>query len=156
MVTAVEVCRPERGVLKGHTRNLCIPAVREINQTGTLLVFVRTLWIPAAAEPESFPIRKAVAVNHTAAANLETIITVGVDQRGKIFATLTFYAGRNHREVADVAAALQFCSLLQVEFAAWTEEQGTAQVGATGYHHCAAKGGGFVYCFLDGCSLNQS
>ena len=134
VVGTIEMVGPERTVLQTYILDGDILAVRYIYQARTLGVFISTLWIPLAADPELLPIMIAVAVDSAMTSDGETIEIVGIDKGSEVFAGLSLYACLKDGEVGDALASLQLSAVLDKQVGLGLEEQGSAEICSLWHH----------------------
>ena len=114
VIAAVDMRSPERRVHKAYSGDLYIVTVGDVNQAGAQLVHIGTFRDNLPAQPERFPVPVPVAVDCAFAGNGKSVNLVGIYQCGEVFQALSFYAGVDNGEVADVVTSFQHCTFFHV------------------------------------------
>lgn len=154
VVGVVDMVGPERTVVQLDVLYSDVVAVRDIDESGALFVFVCTLRIPFSSYPKLFPVVVAVAVDGSLSRDGESVEVVGVNEGGEVFACLSFNTCFKYWEVGYVFAALEFSAFLYVEMSALAEKERSAEECAFGYDdYSAAVVSGFVDDCLQCCCL---
>ena len=153
-LTAVEVGRPEMGILQGEASDHHNRRIADIHQAGTLLILVGALGIPPSAQPKGLPGAEAVAVHRTLAAHGEAMHAFHIDQRGEIGAGLALDAGLLQVIVSHIVAAQEQSARLDIQVCALLEVQRAGLPHTLGDDHHTARFRAQVDHALDLCRVD--
>ena len=98
---------PERTVHQFHILHGYIIRITDVDQSGTLRIFVRACAVPLPADPEFLPIMESVAVDGTLSGDGEAVDTIGIDKSGKIIARFPLDSGGQDGEIGYSVATFQ-------------------------------------------------
>ena len=155
VVALVEVARPKGRVLEGNTRDGDVFGKFSIKKTRTLLVLVRTLGVPLAAQAEVTPIGRTIAIHRAFAAERKAIGALHVDQGGEVLAPFALDARHLDGEVIDVLAAQEYGSTRKIEVHTLPKMKRTTLVYSFGhYNHTSPIGCRAVDKLLDSLGLH--
>lgn len=93
VLATVEMRSPVGAVLQPDILYAYVAAIRDIEQSGPLLIFVQTIPVPAASQPEGLVETKPVAVDCAASADGKSVNVVSIDERAEVEAGFTLDAG---------------------------------------------------------------
>ena len=117
---------PKRRIGNTDSFYLNILAVKQINDTGTLLIHIRTVRIPLPTQPKRFPITETIAIEHTFSRDSKTVNAVCINQSCIILYRLSFHAGKLNSEITRIITSFQYGIFFKIQMRLRFKEKRTA------------------------------